>query len=114
MLIVVGVLMMANVREIDWLDFETAMPAFLTIACMPFAYSIADGIAAGFLFYTLIKLFRGKAKEVHPILYVLCVLFVLRFIIVMVNKKAPLPDQEGRFLFRQGQKKVGKLIPCRS
>ena len=82
-LIVVGVLMMANVREIDWLDFETAMPAFLTIACMPFAYSIADGIAAGFLFYTLIKLFRGKAKEVHPILYVLCVLFVLRFIIVM-------------------------------
>lgn len=82
-LIIVGVLMMANVVNIEWNDFEVALPAFLTIACMPFAYSIADGIAAGFLFYTINKLVRGKAKEVHPILYVLCALFVLRFIIVM-------------------------------
>lgn len=55
----------------------------MTIACMPFAYSIADGIAAGFIFFTITKLFKGKAKEVHPIMYVLCVLFILRFIIVM-------------------------------
>ena len=82
-LIIVGVLMMASVKNIDWTNFEIAMPAFLTIACMPFSYSIADGIAAGFLFFTLTKVFRGKAKEVHPIMYILCALFILRFIIVM-------------------------------
>ncbi len=82
-LIIVGVLMMASVKNINWSEFEIALPAFLTIACMPFAYSIADGIAAGFVFFTVMKLFKGKAKEVHPIMYVLCVLFILRFIIVM-------------------------------
>lgn len=82
-LIIVGVLMMASVKNIDWTNFETALPAFLTIACMPFAYSIADGIAAGFIFFTLAKIFNHKAKEVHPIMYVLCALFILRFIIVM-------------------------------
>ena len=82
-LIIVGVLMMASVKNINWNDFDTALPAFLTIACMPFAYSIADGIAAGFIFFTITKLFKGKAKEVHPIMYILCVLFILRFIIVM-------------------------------
>lgn len=82
-LIIVGVLMIASVKNINWNDFDTALPAFLTIACMPFAYSIADGIAAGFIFFTITKLFKGKAKEVHPIMYILCVLFILRFIIVM-------------------------------
>ena len=82
-LIIVGVLMMASVKNINWGEFESALPAFMTIACMPFAYSIADGIAAGFIFFTITKLFKGKAKEVHPIMYVLCVLFILRFIIVM-------------------------------
>ena len=82
-LIIVGVLMMASVKNINWREFESALPAFMTIACMPFAYSIADGIAAGFIFFTITKLFKGKAKEVHPIMYVLCVLFILRFIIVM-------------------------------
>ena len=81
--VIVGVLMMASVKNINWNDFDTALPAFLTIACMPFAYSIADGIAAGFIFFTITKLFKGKAKEVHPIMYILCVLFILRFIIVM-------------------------------
>ena len=82
-LILVGVLMMGSVKEIPWDDFSIAMPAFLTISCMAFAYSIADGIAAGFIFFTLAKVFNHEAKKVHPIMYILCALFIIRFIIVM-------------------------------
>ncbi|MBC8571056.1 NCS2 family permease [Zongyangia hominis] len=83
-LIIVGVLMMGAIKDIDWHDFEVAVPAFLTVACMPLAYSIADGIAAGFIFYSLIKLFRGKGKEVSPILYVISILFIIRYFIIMM------------------------------
>jgi AGZA family xanthine/uracil permease-like MFS transporter len=77
-LIIVGVLMMSAVRGINFDDFEEALPAFLTIAMMPFAYSIADGIASGFIFFTIVKMARGKFKEVHPIMYGLSVIFILR------------------------------------
>ncbi len=78
-LIIVGVLMMGSLRHINFNDFEEALPAFLTMALMPFSYSIANGIAAGFIFYPLVKLVRGKGKEVSPILYVLAILFILRY-----------------------------------
>jgi AGZA family xanthine/uracil permease-like MFS transporter len=82
-LIIVGTLMMSGVTKIDWHDFTEAIPAFLTIVIMPYAYSITEGIAVGFIFYTLLKLVTGKIKEVHPVLIVFTVLFVLRYIFLM-------------------------------
>ncbi|MCT8976219.1 NCS2 family permease [Clostridium sp. CX1] len=78
-LVIVGVLMMGAVTKINFDDFTEALPAFFTIAIMPFSYSIANGIAAGIIFYPIVKLATGKAKEVHPIVYVLAALFILRF-----------------------------------
>jgi AGZA family xanthine/uracil permease-like MFS transporter len=76
-LIIVGVLMMLPVREIDWSDFTEALPAFMTIIMMPFAYSISDGIATGFIIYPIVKLATGKGKEIHWLVYVLAVLSVV-------------------------------------
>lgn len=81
-LIVVGVLMMTSIKHIDFEDFSEALPAFLTMAIMPFSYSIANGIAAGLIFYPITKIATGKAKEVHPAIYVLAILFILRFTIL--------------------------------
>ncbi|MBE1588043.1 NCS2 family permease [Nonomuraea angiospora] len=80
-LIVVGFLMMTSIRDIDWNDFEVAIPAFLTVVIMPFTYSISNGIGAGFISYVLIKAVRGKAREVHPLLWGVTALFVLYFAI---------------------------------
>jgi AGZA family xanthine/uracil permease-like MFS transporter len=82
-LIIVGTLMMSGVTKIDWKDFSEAIPAFLTIVIMPYAFSITEGIAVGFIFYTLLKLVTGRIREVHPILIVFAVLFVLRYIFLM-------------------------------
>jgi len=81
-LIVVGVLMMGAVKEINFDDFAEALPAFFTIAVMPFTYSIANGIAAGLIFYPIMKIATGKAKDVHPTVYILALLFILRFTIL--------------------------------
>lgn len=78
-LIIVGILMIASIMRINFEDFEEAVPAFLTLVMMPFTYSIANGIAGGFIFYTVVKLVRGKAKEVHPIMYIFTILFILKF-----------------------------------
>jgi AGZA family xanthine/uracil permease-like MFS transporter len=78
-LVVVGFLMMQQVRGIDWDDLEIAIPAFLTIVLMPFTYSITVGIGAGFVTYVLIKSVRGKTAQVHPLLWVVSALFVLYF-----------------------------------
>jgi AGZA family xanthine/uracil permease-like MFS transporter len=78
-LVVVGFLMMTQVRGIDWDDFEIAIPAFLTIVLMPFTYSITVGIGAGFFTYVLIKAVRGKSAQVHPLLWVVAGLFVVYF-----------------------------------
>jgi AGZA family xanthine/uracil permease-like MFS transporter len=82
-LVIVGVLMMSSVTKINFTDFTEALPAFFTIAIMPFSYSIANGIAAGIIFYPIVKLATGKHKEVHPIVYVLALLFILRFALIM-------------------------------
>jgi len=80
-LIIVGVLMISSITNINFESFEEALPAFLTLVMMPFTYSISNGIAIGFIFYTLVKLVLGKAKEVHPIMYVFTILFILKFVI---------------------------------
>ena len=78
-LVLVGFLMMQQVRGIDWEDLEIAIPAFLTIVLMPFTYSISVGIGAGFIAYVLIKLAVGKVRDVHPLLWVVAALFVVYF-----------------------------------
>ncbi|HEY0689164.1 MAG TPA: NCS2 family permease [Kribbella sp.] len=80
-LVLVGFLMMAQVKGIDFDDLEVAIPAFLTIILMPFTYSISAGIGAGFVSYVLLKVVRGKAGEVHPLLWVVSALFVVYFAI---------------------------------
>lgn len=75
-LIYVGVLMMACVKEIDWHTTDIAVPAFLTVAIMPFAYNISYGIAFGLISYTAIKLFSGKAKEIKSGTWVIMALFL--------------------------------------
>ncbi|GAB2948668.1 NCS2 family permease [Nonomuraea fastidiosa] len=80
-LVLVGFMMMTAVRDIDWNDFEIAIPAFLTVVIMPFTYSVSNGIGAGFISYVLIKVVRGKARELHPLLWVVAVLFGLYFAI---------------------------------
>ncbi len=80
-LVLVGFLMMQQVKGIDWDDVEIALPAFLTIVLMPFTYSITVGIGAGFLAYVLIKVVKGKAAGVHPLLWVIAALFVAYFAI---------------------------------
>ena len=80
-LIIVGVLMIKGATEINWSDFEEACPAFLTIAMMPFAYSISDGIGFGFISYSVIKLARGKGKDVPVLVYIIAVLFIAKYIL---------------------------------
>jgi adenine/guanine/hypoxanthine permease len=79
-LIIVGVLMAASLRKIDWSRFEIAVPSFLTMIVMPLSYSIATGIAVGFIFYPITMIVKGKMKEVHPIMYFFFVIFILYFI----------------------------------
>ncbi len=78
-LVIVGFLMMTTVTTIDWTDFDIAIPAFLTIVLMPFTYSISNGIGAGVLSYVLIRTVRGRAREIHPLLWVVAALFLLYF-----------------------------------
>ncbi|MEN6477762.1 MAG: NCS2 family permease [Rectinema sp.] len=85
-LIVVGILMMGSFKQIQWDNFEEAVPAFFSAILMAFCYNISYGIAAGFIFYCLIKLIRGKGREVHPILYGASILFLINFVIMAVMK----------------------------
>jgi AGZA family xanthine/uracil permease-like MFS transporter len=78
-LVIVGFLMMTQIRHIDFNDYEIGIPAFLTLTLMPFTYSITNGIGAGFVTYCLIKLVNGKAREVHPLMWVLALAFVVYF-----------------------------------
>ena len=77
-LIIVGCMMMASIEKIDWRQWDDALPAFMILIGMPFTYSIADGMALGFFTYPIIKVFTGKAKEVHWCMYLIAVLFIAR------------------------------------
>lgn len=83
-LIVVGIMMMSAFKEIKWDDMDEAIPAFFAGVFMAFCYSISYGIATGFIFYCLVKLCKGQFKEVHPILFVSTILFILNFIILAI------------------------------
>jgi adenine/guanine/hypoxanthine permease len=85
-LVAVGFLLMAQVRHIDWERYEIAIPAFLTIAVMPFTYSITNGIGAGFIAYVVIKTVMGKARDVHWLLWGTAALFVVYFAIDPVEQ----------------------------
>ena len=80
-LIIVGVLMMKSVTKVEWDNIEIAIPCFLTIAMMPFGYSISDGIGFGFISYTLIKMIRGKFKEVPALMYIISLLFIAMYVL---------------------------------
>ena len=85
-LVVVGLLMMMTVRDIPWNDLDTAIPAFFTIVLMPFTYSITNGIGAGFIAYVFVKLARGRAREVHPLMYGVAIAFIIYFAIFYVRE----------------------------
>jgi AGZA family xanthine/uracil permease-like MFS transporter len=78
-LIIVGVLMASNLKFVEWDQIEIAIPAFFTVLMMPLTYSIATGIAVGFIFYPITMLVKGRVKEIHPIMYILAVIFILYF-----------------------------------
>jgi AGZA family xanthine/uracil permease-like MFS transporter len=79
-LIFVGFLMVSAVVEIDFNDFTESIPAYLCLLFMPLTYSISEGIAVGIISYVIINAVCGKAKKVAPLMYVLAVLFVLKYI----------------------------------
>ena len=79
-LIIVGFLMMSQIKNIDWQDYGIAIPAFLTIILMPFTYSISVGIGAGFVSHVLVRVVQGRAKEVHALLYIASALFLIYFL----------------------------------
>jgi AGZA family xanthine/uracil permease-like MFS transporter len=79
-LVIVGVLMASHMAKIAWDQMEEALPAFLTVLMMPLTFSIASGIAAGFIVYPITMLFKGKGREVHPVMYVLFFVFLAYFI----------------------------------
>lgn len=82
-LIIIGSVMMSSVRKIEWNDMSEAIPAFLCIVMMPFSgFSITEGIAFGFISYTVLKLFTGRGKELHWLVYGLAGLFLLKYIFV--------------------------------
>ncbi|MDO5073939.1 MAG: NCS2 family permease [Neisseria animaloris] len=78
-LLYIGVQMIRSVLEVEWFDITEAAPAFLTIAFMPFTYSVADGIAMGFISYAVIKLVCGRAKEVPPMVWIVAVAWAAKF-----------------------------------
>ncbi|ABR55463.1 Xanthine/uracil/vitamin C permease [Methanococcus vannielii SB] len=81
-LIIVGALMISAIRKIDLEDITESVPAFITLITIPLTYSIATGLQLGFIFYPLIKIIAGRAKEVHPIVYLLAILFALKFVVL--------------------------------
>jgi AGZA family xanthine/uracil permease-like MFS transporter len=79
-LILVGIYMFKNIKKINWQDFSESVPAFMTIIIIPFAFRITEGIAFGFIFYTVLKLFTGRFKEVPFLIWIFAFIFVLRYI----------------------------------
>jgi AGZA family xanthine/uracil permease-like MFS transporter len=84
-LVIVGFLMMTQIKGIDWADYGIAIPAFLTIILMPFTYNISVGIGAGFVSHVVIRLVQGRRKEVHPLLILVSILFMVYFLASPIN-----------------------------
>lgn len=73
--------MMTQIAGVDWKNVDIGIPAFLTIAIMPFTYSISDGIGAGFIAFVIVKLARGKVREIHWLMWLVSLLFVVYFLV---------------------------------
>ena len=84
-LVIVGFLMMTQIKSIDWEDYGIAIPAFLTIILMPFTYNISVGIGAGFVTHVVIRYIQGRRKEVHPLLLLVSGLFMIYFLSSPIN-----------------------------
>jgi len=84
-LIIVGFLMMTQVKNIDWEDYGIAIPAFLTIILLPFTYNISVGIGAGFVSFVVIRLIQGRRKDIHPLLFLVAGLFMIYFLSSPIN-----------------------------
>jgi AGZA family xanthine/uracil permease-like MFS transporter len=83
-LIVVGFLMITSIKDISWDDIQEALPAFVTIVAMVFTFSISKGVGAGFITYVVVKVFSGKWKEIHPLMWLAAIMFALYFVYVSV------------------------------
>ena len=81
-LVIVGLLMLEPVRNIDFSDYTESIPAFVCIVTMPFAYSISDGILLGMISYVLLNFISGKFKKITPVMFILAVLFILKYIFI--------------------------------
>lgn len=81
-LFIVGVMMASPVKDIDWSDYSEAIPAFVTMLLMPLAYSISDGIMLGMITYTVLNALAGKLKKVSVMMWILAVLFILRYVLI--------------------------------
>ena len=79
-LMIVGFYMLTVVRNIDFDDLTEALPAFFVLVTIPYTYSIADGIGAGFISYVIMKIVAGRYREVHPLMYVLAIVFAVYFL----------------------------------
>ncbi|HEX2173172.1 MAG TPA: NCS2 family permease, partial [Dehalococcoidia bacterium] len=84
-LIIVGFYMAGVIRENDFSTVETGLPALLILAVMPFTFSITNGIGAGFVMYSFLKLVTGKAREVHPMMWAVSIAFVIYFALGVLN-----------------------------
>lgn len=80
----VGCMMISSFKDIDWTDITEAIPAFFAGIFMALCYSISYGIAFGFISYCIVKLFKGKAKEVHPIIWIASLLFIVNFVLLAI------------------------------
>jgi len=78
-LVIVGAMMMAQVKHIDLSDFSVLLPVFLTVSVMPMTYSIANGIGAGFISWVVVRSLSGKARQISPLLWVVAVGFLIYF-----------------------------------
>ena len=83
-LIIVGSLMIGAVKHIDWDDATESIPAFMTLAGIPFTYNIADGLSFGLILYPICKLFAGRAREVSWLMWALAAIFVLRHVFLNI------------------------------
>ncbi|MBP3673847.1 MAG: NCS2 family permease [Oscillospiraceae bacterium] len=83
-LVMVGVMMISSFKDIEWSDLDEAVPAFFASIFMALCYSISYGIAFGFIFYCIVKVCRGKARDIHPILWVCVALFILNFVLLAI------------------------------
>src|SRR5215831_13092869 len=81
-LTIVGAMMMQNVAKIEWKDYTESIPAFLIIIGIPLSYSIADGLALGFISYAVVKAFSGRGREISWLTYLLAIVLLLYFIFV--------------------------------